>query len=463
MIVRRTIGLCFFAVCLLCSLHAQNADSYCFRVYLKDKGASDYSIEHPEAFLSQAAIHNRIKRGIAIDETDLPISPAYLDTLMATGTRPVTASKWFSTVVVESEDSAVVERIQCLPIVDSIKWVWKGQHNDFQVVPRDTTRLVPVDTLVKNSVYGYAEKQIQMLNGILLHEKGYKGQGMTVAVIDAGFMNADRLAVFDSLHLAGTHNVVFPGESVFEEDEHGTKALSCLAANLPGLMVGTAPEATYWLIKSEDSRSEYPIEEDYWTAAVEFADSVGVQVISSSLGYFIYDHTDFSYQTSMLDGHTALISRAAEKLADKGMLLFISAGNEGYGSWEKITFPADARHVLAVGAVTEEKEKSSFSSEGYSADGRVKPDIVALGTRCTTIDADGNVSYPNGTSFSTPTVSGLGICLWQALPWLSNLEIIDLIQKNSSLYNSPNVKLGYGIPDMYKILNEYQNVHEQHK
>jgi subtilisin family serine protease len=300
-----------------------------------------------------------------------------------------------------------------------------------------------------------------MLNGVPLHEKGYRGQGMTVAVIDAGFMNADRLAVFDSLHLAGTYNVVFPGESVFNEDEHGTKALSCLAANIPGLMTGTAPEADYWLIKSEDGRSEYPIEEDYWIAAVEFADSVGSEVISSSLGYFSYDDKELSYQPSMLDGHTALISRAAERVADKGILLFISAGNEGSGSWGTITFPSDARHVLTVGAITEEHEKSSFSSEGFTADGRVKPDIVALGTRSTVIDADGNVAFSNGTSFSTPIAAGLGICLWQALPELSNLEIINLIQRSSSQYYRPDAKLGYGIPDMYKALNEYKNVYEQ--
>jgi subtilisin family serine protease len=279
---------------------------------------------------------------------------------------------------------------------------------------------------------------------------------MTVAVIDAGFMNADRMAAFDSLDIAGVYNVVNPAESVFENDEHGVKTLSCLAANLPGLMVGTAPEATYWLIKSEDNHSEYPIEEDYWTAAVEFADSAGVKVISSSLGYFAFDDTALNYQQSMLDGRTAFISRAAEKAAEKGILLFISAGNEGNGNWNAITFPADARKTLTVGSVTANKEKSLFSSAGFTADVRVKPDIMALGTHCTVIDGSGSITYSNGTSFSTPVAAGLGVCLWQAFPDLSNLQLIDLIQRTSSQYKQPDIELGYGLPDLNEAFRQAQ-------
>jgi hypothetical protein len=326
---------------------------------------------------------------------------------------------------------------------------------------RDTSRLYPSGDALK-SPYGYAEAQIKMLNGIKLHEEGYRGKGMQVAVIDAGFMNADRMSVFASADITGTHNVVAPGESVYNDEGHGTKAFSCLAANMPGFMTGTAPEASYWLIKSEDARSEYPIEEDYWTAAAEFADSVGVKVISSSLGYFMFDEEALNYDRSLLDGKTAFITRAAEMAAEKGILLFISAGNEGGGDWEKITFPSDAENVFTVGAVTSEKGKSSFSSVGFTADGRVKPDAVALGTGVTVMDCNGNVRSGNGTSFATPVLAGLGICLWQALPWLSNKEIIGLIQRVSSQYKRPDIETGYGIPDMYKALNtERRNVRNE--
>ncbi|MDR1644850.1 MAG: S8 family serine peptidase [Tannerellaceae bacterium] len=440
---------------LLLSFEPLKCEQFCFRVYLNDKGNSGYSIEHPEDFLSQEAIDRRRKEGLPVDESDLPIAHACLDTLTALGAHPVVTSKWFATVVVACDDSLTAKRLQQLPIIDSVKWVWKGERKPSPggEAPRDTTRLAPGDETLKNP-YGYAETQIKMLTGIRLHQKGYRGKGMTVAVIDAGFMNVDRMTVFDSLRLAGTYNVVSPGESVFSDDDHGTKVLSCLAANAPGIMVGTAPEATYWLIKSEDNRSEYPIEEDYWTSAVEFADSAGVDAISSSLGYFTFDDPSLNYHPSMLDGQTSFISRAAGKAARKGILLFVSAGNEGDGCWSKLTFPSDAQQILTVGSITEKKEKSSFSSTGPAADMRIKPDVVALGSGCTVIDGTGNIHYASGTSFSTPIVAGLGICLLKALPQLNSRDIIQLIQRSASQYERPDGQLGYGIPDFYKTFKQ---------
>lgn len=445
------IRQCLLIVLLLFSIEVLYGENYCFRVYLKDKGDSGYSLDYPEAFLSQAAIDRRLREGKFADESDLPIASSYIDMLKEAGGEPIVQSKWFSTVVVAGKDSTLAERLQNLSIVDSVKWVWKGERCLPPIEEQDTSLLIPNDEALKNH-YGYAEKQIMMLNGIPLHEEGYRGKGMQVAVIDAGFMNVNKISAFQSLNIIGTHNVVCPGESVFNSDEHGTKALSCLAADLPGLMIGTAPEASYWLIKSEDGRSEYPIEEDYWTAAVEFADSAGVKVITSSLGYFIFDDESLNYDPSMLDGKTAMISRAADIAAEKGILLFISAGNEGANDWRKITFPSDAKNVLTVGAITDQKVKSTFSSVGFTEDARVKPDLVALGTSTTVVDSSGNIRFANGTSFATPTLAGLGICLWQALPWLSNLQIIELLQQTASQYKRPDVELGYGIPDFYEAL-----------
>lgn len=424
-------------------------ESYCFRVYLKDKGNSGYTVDKPEAYLSERAIERRAKQGKQISVSDLPIARAYLDSLTNCGGKPIVQSKWFSTVVVACADSLASEQLKRLSFVDSVKWVWKGDRETKVVARDDTSLFVPSDEPLK-TFYGYAEEQIKMLNGVKLHNAGYKGEGMQIAVIDAGFMNVDRISIFSSLKLLGTQNFVFPGESVYGDDDHGTKVLSCLASNVPGLMVGTAPEASYWLIKSEDSRSEYPIEEDYWAASVEFADSVGVDVITSSLGYFTYDAGELIYSQSALDGKTALISRAAHKASEKGILVFCSAGNEGNGYWEKITFPSDASDVVTVGAITEKKKKSVFSSVGLTADYRVKPDVVALGSGCCVIDSSGNIHYANGTSFSTPILAGLGVCLWQAFPELSNKEMIELLQRSSSQYNQPDAELGYGIPDVFK-------------
>ncbi|MDR1203110.1 MAG: S8 family serine peptidase [Tannerellaceae bacterium] len=455
------IRLCLLFVCFVLSFETLCGESYGFRVYLKDKGNSGYTVDQPESFLSNAAIDRRLKEGKFVDESDLPISSSYIEIVASTGGEPVVQSRWFSTIVVMTEDSAIVEQLQKLPIVDSVKWVWKGKRSLATEDVRDTSRLYPSEDVLK-SRYGYAEKQIKMLNGIKLHKEGYRGKGMQVAVIDAGFMNVDRMSVFTSVDIIGTRNIVAPEESVYNDEAHGTKVFSCLAANTPGIMVGTAPEASYWLIKSEDGRSEYPIEEDYWTAAVEFADSVGVKVISSSLGYFTFDDEALNYNQSLLGGRTAFITRAAEMAAEKGILLFISAGNEGYGNWGKITFPSDAENVFTIGAITSEKEKSSFSSVGFMTDGRVKPDAVALGTGVTIMDSSGKVRFGNGTSFATPILAGLGICLWQALPWLSNKEVIGLMQRVSSQYKQPDIEMGYGIPDMYKALNtERRNVRNE--
>jgi len=445
-----------FIICLLIVLFSDlyADESYCFRIYLHEKGETEYTLERPESFLSPAALERRQKRGIEVGPTDLPISPVYIDSLSALGGELVVQSKWLSTVVMVARDSLFAGRVKELTIVDSVKWIWKGDPEAPYYGERTSEdRLEARDMLLKN-VYGYAEEQIKMLNGIKLHEQGFLGEGLKVAVLDGGFMNVDRISAFDSLRLIGTRNMVFPGRSVFEGDDHGTKVLACMAANLLGLMVGTAPKASYLLIKSEDGRSEYPIEEDYWTAAVEYADSVGVDVVSSSLGYFNFDEDEMNYSVEDLDGKTSFISRAAQLASQKGMLMIVSAGNEGNSRWEKITFPSDAEDILTVGAITGNKNKSTFSSVGFTADYRVKPDVVALGTGSTVIDAFGNIRYGNGTSFSTPIVAGLSICLWQALPWLSNQELIHLLQSTSSQHKKPDAELGYGIPDVYKAYKE---------
>jgi subtilisin family serine protease len=430
-------------------------ESYCFRVYLKDKGVTEKAIEAPETFLSSEAIERRTKRNVAITLSDVPIAPSYLDLIASAGVTVITQSKWMATVVVESEDSLSIDRLTALPIVDSLRCVWQGVDRMAEEVCTKDTALLQTAGDKRSNEYGYAESQIGMLNGIRLHDAGRRGYGMRVAVVDAGFLNVDRLSAFASLRLLGTHNVVFPGHNVFCEDDHGTKVLSCLAANLPGVMVGTAPEASYLLIKSEDSRAEYPVEEDFWAAALEYADSVGVDVVSSSLGYYQFDLMDTLYTPSDLNGQTAFVSRVAQRAVSKGILLFCSAGNEGNQEWEKITFPADAPGIMTVGAITENKTRSFFSSRGFTADYRVKPDVVALGSDVCVIDADGGIQYSDGTSFSTPIVAGLGACLWQALPWLDNKEMIDLICRTASQAGQPDAEQGYGIPDVYKAyINE---------
>jgi subtilisin family serine protease len=432
--------------------------SYCFRLYLKDKGETPFTAAFPEVFLSPESVERRMLREAFVDETDFPVSPSRIDELTAVGVTPVVQSKWMKTVVVESPDSTVAERLKALPFVDSLKCVWAdaGRHEVLVCDGSDTVRFTSADAPLE-SPYGYAESQIAMLNGMRLHACGYRGKGVRIAVIDAGFMNVDRMDAFSSMNLLGALNITFPGRSVFCEDDHGTKALSCMAANLPGVMTGTAPEASFLLIKSEDTRGEYPIEEDFWAAAVEYADSVGVDIVSSSLGYFRYDGIADYYSRPDLDGQTAFISRVAGMAVRKGLLIVCSAGNEGSNEWEKITFPADAPDILTVGSITSDGEKSSFSSVGMTADYRIKPDVVALGTGVYAVGSAGQIQSINGTSFSAPTVAGLVACLWQAFPLLKNTGLIKLIKDSSSRHQQPDAQLGYGIPDMFDAYNKAKN------
>ena len=431
--------------------------SFCFRVYLKDKGESSFKVHSPESFLSPEAVEKRMLREVFIDETDFPVSELYISEMTALGVQIVVQSKWLNTVVVESLYSLVVNRLMSLSFVDSVKCVWTGEGRaDIHPCPDESPLYVERDN-PDSSLYGCAEEQIGMLNGIRLHEAGFRGKGMRIAVIDAGFLNVDKIDVFASMNLLGTHNVTFPGRSVFCEDNHGAKVLSCIAANLKGVMIGTAPEASYLLIKTEDVRGEYPIEEDYWAAGVEYADSVGVDVITNSLGYYLFDCLPDYYSKEDLNGQTAFVSLVAAIAAQKGILMVSSAGNEGNNDWERVTFPADVQDVLTVGSINSDKEKSSFSSIGLTADYRIKPDVVALGNSVCVINDEGQMQKSNGTSFSTPMVAGLAACLWQAFPLLKNTELIQLIKETSNQGQSPDVRLGYGIPDIYNAYTKANN------
>lgn len=455
--IYRRIGI--MTVCFMLGVAYLSADkSFCFRIYLKDKGKSQFRESSPEAFLSPESIERRMLREVFVDETDFPVSQAYMDELIAAGVSPVVQSKWMKTVVVEARDSAVADVLKTLPFVDSLTCVWNGgdRQEGLPCNDGDTSRLLSEDEPLE-SPYGHAEAQIAMLNGVRLHAAGYRGKGVRIAVIDAGFKNVDRIEAFASMTLLGTRNITFPGRCVFREDDHGTKVLSCIAANMPGVMIGTAPDASFLLIKSEDTRGESPIEEDLWAAAVEYADSVGVDVISSSLGYFRYDSIADYYNRNDLDGQTAFISRMAGMAAKKGILVVSSAGNEGNSEWEKITFPSDAPDILTVGSITFDKEKSAFSSTGMTADYRIKPDVVAVGTKVCATGSAGQIQFIDGTSFSAPTVAGLAACLWQAFPLLKNTELIELIKETSSRHQQPDVQQGYGIPDMFNAYKKANN------
>lgn len=427
------------------SAQLTSTDTLKYRICFTDKNATTYSIKHPEKFLSKKSIARRLKQNLAIDSTDLPVCKKYVEALRSKGVHVLVTGKWDNFATVSCNDSLLINEIARLPFVRTTEKVWHGKV--MVATKRDTLTNHPQHS---DSFYGPATAQIEMSRANLLHDAGFKGQGMTIAVIDAGFHNADKIEAMKNIRILGSHDFVNPAADIYSESSHGMSVLSCMAMNQPNIMVGTAPEASYWLLRSEDEYSENLVEQDYWAAAIEFADSVGVDVVNTSLGYYSFDDPSKNYRYRDLDGQHALMSREASKAADKGMIVVCSAGNSGSGTWKKIATPGDADNVLTVGAIDKNKLLAPFSSIGNTVDGRVKPDIMAVGLRADVMGTDGKLRFANGTSFSSPIMCGMVACLWQACPNLTAKEVIELVRSVGDRADYPDNIYGYGIPDIWK-------------
>ena len=452
-------GILFFSFFLSVSLSAQEESvKYKFRVYLKDKGSSSFSVSEPEKFLTSKAIERKKRQEAAIDQTDFPISPDYFHALKNAGGKIVSYSKWFSTIVIELPDSSQVENILNLPFVASAQYVWRGQQRKWN---HTRQRLALQDCFEENrqeNPFGITEKQFELHNARSLFTNGYTGRGIAIAIIDGGFKNADVIPFFGNIRVRGTKNFA-PDGDLYTSTDHGTKVLPTLAVNVPHVIMGSASESEFYLFRSEDETSEFPVEEDYWIRAVEYADSLGIDLINTSLGYTTFDDPDLNYRHSHLDGKSSLMSRASDKAVEKGMFLVTSAGNEGRKPWQKISPPADAVHVLTVGAASDEGKFAGFSSKGYTADHRVKPDVVSVGEKTIVVGSRGVIELSNGTSFSAPFMAGLVASLWSINPSISRYEIIDIVRKSSDRYNQPDTLYGYGIPDFGKAMRIMLQTH----
>lgn len=449
-----------FLFCFAQTAEAQSSEMY--RLTLYDKGNTPYGTDKPEEYLSQKSIERRLKQGFAVDETDLPIDTRYFDALQNVGADIRAYSKWVNTIVVNVPDGLVLQKINELPFVEKITKVWKGDlsvkkneksEEDEEIEEDEEKRrkywvaggLNPAD-------YGNALTQIEINDALILHEKGYKGNGISIAVLDGGFAGVDKHpAFFDPNKIVEVRNFTHDKANPYEEKEdHGTRVLSCMLANNPGKMIGTAPLAQYYLFKTEVKEDEYPVEEDYWISALEYADSLGVDIVTSSLGYSVFDDSEMNHTWADLDGYTITASRAASMAAFKGMIVLSSVGNEGNKAWQKVNIPSDAQNILSVGAIRNDSTLAPFSSWGYIVNDRIKPDVMAMGYECGVVSSSGNLVYSNGTSFSTPIMAGMIACLWEALPCLNSLELMDLIRKSSDRFLCPDEYYGYGIPDIYE-------------
>ena len=432
-------------------------------VQFTDKNNSPYSIDNPEAYLTPRALQRRANQGITIDEYDIPVNPQYLQAVAECGAEQINPSKWLNGVSVYVTDPAVIEAINALEFVSVVR----NCPNDLKAQEQKERWLANEmkPSAANRGMYGYyggAETQVTQLKVNLLHEMGFDGKDVIVAVLDGGFIGTDDHSCFDNMReegrLLGTRDFVYGSTSVYSQSTHGTSCLSTMAAYDPNNMVGTAPKASYYLIHTEDGDSENIIEEYNWVSGAEYADSLGVDVCSTSLGYVGFDMGQWDHPYEHYDGHTAPMTIGAEIAASRGMICMNAAGNDGDGICT-LGIPADAEHILTVGAVDENGARAYFSSVGPTYDGRIKPDVMALG-QGTFVATGYNGWWPyyngDGTSFATPVLAGAVACLRQARPYSSVQEICDAIRACGDHADNPDNKYGYGIPDFSQALEMLQ-------
>ena len=440
----------FFAVLFVLSFFQAHAQEY-YWVAFTDKNDTPYSLSTPENFLSERSIQRRRAQQIKIDSLDLPVNQSYINQVVRSGVSMVHSSKWLNGITVKVEINNFIAIVEALPFVKEVELTKPGVINKSAIIKFNESQTKSGTQFFDASLYGESLFQLTNTNGQYLHNAEYEGQGMEIAVLDAGFYNVDTYAAFDSLwvngQVRGYKDFVNPGDDFFATDYHGMSVLSCMGGNIPNELIGTAPKASYWLLRSEEKGSEYLIEEDNWVAAAEFADSVGADVINSSLGYFLFNDTSMNHTYVEMDGHTTRVTRGANIAASRGMLVFSSAGNERNDPWKYIIAPSDGDNVIAVGAVDVDSIPANFSSSGPASDGDVKPNVSTVGRNTVVQLSNGEVGYSNGTSFSSPVMAGLGACLWQANRRATAEQIKSAIEQSANLFSSPDSIMGYGIPD----------------
>ena len=432
-------------------------------VYFNDKPNAQMQLNSPLDFLTQRALDRRINQGIDLTENDVPIYQPYIDEITsANGITVKAKSKWLNCIHIQGSSNDI-NALTLLPFVNRVHFA-DGSLNLKRPIPRT---IIPVNKQmdVQTSFnYGNSNNQIQMLNGHLLHQQNYTGAGKIIAVLDSGFINVNATTpfqrLFDNNLILGGYNYVNQSDDVYALHNHGTLTLSCMAGYVEGELVGTAPDANYYLFVTEDVTQENPVEESYWVEAAEEADRLGADIISTSLGYYDFDNPNYGHYYEEFTGDEAFASKGANIAFSKGMIIVASAGNSG-GNAEPlnhVAVPAEATNVLAVGAVKFDESYATFSSVGPTFDTRTKPDVMAKGQASTVANIDGLVQTASGTSFSCPIMAGAIACFWQAVPTLTNQQIINLIKQSADRYANPDYLFGYGIPDFQLALTNALSV-----
>ncbi|WP_162915706.1 S8 family peptidase [Paraflavitalea soli] len=457
---------CLMTICL-----ATRAQYSRYIVQLTNKKGTAHTLTAPATYLSARAIERRTRQHIPIDSTDLPVSAVWLDSLRKIPNVTIlNTSKWLNQVLIQTTDANALTKINSYPFVKTAAPLGLRTQGglDNHRVEQFTETVTPLEPGAIDQTarltgeltlnYGSNFNQVHIHRGEYLHNHGFTGRGIIMAILDAGFRTYNTNPALDSVRLQnrilGTWDYVNNETSVTEDDTHGLYCFSIIASNRPGQIVGTAPHASFWLLRTEQAGVEYPVEEQYWAAGAEFADSAGADMISSSLGYIDFDDHAFDHSYLQRNGNTSIITRAAGYAARKGMIVMNSAGNNGARTddLKYVSCPADGDSVVAVGATTSTGAIASFSSWGPNGAGLLKPNIVSVGQSTVFAGLNGAPAAGNGTSFSNPNIAGLIACLWQAFPELNNMQIIDAVQKSAHKYTTPDARFGYGLPDFKKAM-----------
>lgn len=429
-------------------------------VYFIDKPDVATYLANPLTMLTQKSLDRRTAQNIALDVKDVPIFPSYITQITnATGITVMAKSKWLNALHIRGSVTDI-QQLASLTFVNNIQFADKTLNSGALPKNASSQSYQAVNKTLDTQItfaYGNSSNQISMLGGDLLHQQDFTGTGKTIAVLDAGFPGVNTAVPFQRLFtnnlILGGYNYVDQSTNFYTGGSHGTLVLSTMGGYVENSLVGTAPDASYYLFITEDVASENPVEESYWVEAAEEADRLGVDIINTSLGYFGYDNPNYSYSYEDMNGITAFASRGADVAFSRGIICVTSGGNTGSTANAHIAVPAESLHTLAVGAVTASGFYASFSSIGPTFDGRVKPEVAAQGVQAVVSDPTGAIGLANGTSFSGPITAGMVACLWQALPTKTNAEIIQIIKQSASIYANPTPQLGYGIPNYNTALS----------
>ena len=443
----------FLIVLLVSLLTAKMASAQRKGQYLllfRDKTGTPFQIAQPDKFLSARAVLRRQQQQISVTERDLPVVPTYVQGLRQAGATVLYTSRWLNAALVEST-AAQLPALLAMPYVKGLETGRVLNNARLENTASTGNQTSKFGQLGDVPAYGAAAFQLKQLGVDQMHEQGFHGENKLVAILDAGFLRADKVPFLSTLfaenRVLATYDFPDRNPNVYNDDEHGLNVLSIMAGELPGQFYGPAYKATYLLLRTEIAATENPVEEAYWLFGAEYADSTGADVINSSLGYSTFDNPADNHTYADLTGSKTIISRAATWAAEAGMVVVVSAGNDGAMAWKYIGAPADSPGVLSIGAVDRTGTLARFSSVGPTPDGRLKPDLVALGQGTTLGTSAGVIATGDGTSFSGPLVAALATGFWQAYPTLTATQVRAALRQSGSQADRPDAKYGYGIPN----------------